>query len=109
MSLHQCLSNQNIHHVRSINWNCIDENGRFYQYLRHSRKRTYKEIEEDRTDLLKEVNALAQAKIDLEGYLKDVSDELEWYKTKEQHEEDLKDKLDLLKEKGIVDDNYEPK
>ena len=29
----------------------LDENGKFYQYLRHHRKRTYKEIEDDKEEL----------------------------------------------------------
>ena len=52
-------------------------NGKFYQYLRHKRKRTYKEMEDDKDDLLKEVNTLTKIKEDLEGFLKETCDELE--------------------------------
>ena len=47
-------------------------------------------MEDDKDDLLKEVNTLTKAKEDLEGFLKETCDELEWYKQKEMSEEDLK-------------------
>ena len=34
----------------------------------------------DKDELLKEENTLTQTKTDLEGYLKDTSNELEWFK-----------------------------
>ena len=60
---------------RSIIWNCINRNGGFYQYLRYSRKRTYKEIEENKEDLVREVNILIG--INFFNDIKNASDELE--------------------------------
>ena len=66
-------------------------------------------MEDDKDDLLKEVNTLTKTKEDLEGFLKETCDELKWYKQKEMSEEDLKLKLEQLREKGIVEDNYDLK
>ena len=103
--MRQCLNDLSIYHVKRPNLKHIDENESFYQYLRNTRKRNIKWLR-DNEELLKGVNAITQAKTDLQGYLKDILDELEWLK-KEQCDEDFKNKLELLKEKGIIDDNYE--
>ena len=61
----------------------IECNGKFYQYLRSERKRTYKEIENDNDENRELVKSLKIAKEKLENELLMMSEELELIKNRE--------------------------
>ena len=86
----------------------LDENGKFYQYLRHHRKRTYKEIEDNKVELKEKINELSKTKADLEGFLKNTCDELDWFKKQAEEEVDFIAKLEELWKSGIIDERYDP-
>ena len=86
----------------------IVENGKFYQYLRNKRKRTYREMIVDGEELKEKMDELVKAKCDPEDVLKSTAEKLEWYKQKEDFEEDYKLKLEKLRELGVINSRYEP-
>ena len=86
----------------------VVENGKFFQYLRNKRKRAYREMTADGEELKEKMDELEKAKCDLEDVLKSTAEELEWYKQKEDFEEDYKLKLEKLRELGVINSRYEP-
>ena len=87
----------------------IDENDKFYKYLRSKRKRTYKEIEDDSEKIKMEADQLLKAKKDLELWLDDLHEELEWYKNRENEQIDFKQKLADFQKLDIIDEGFNPK
>ena len=87
----------------------IDENDKFYKYLRSKRKRTYKEIEDDSEKIKMEADQLLKAKKDLELWLDDLHQELEWYKNRENEQIDYKQKLADFQKLDIIDEGFNPK
>ena len=86
----------------------LDENGKFYQFLRNERKRTYKEIEDDSQKFKIEVNKLQKAKKDLEIWIDDLHQELEWFKNRDNMQINYKEKLEDLQKQNIIDDSFNP-
>ena len=86
----------------------LDENGKFYQFLRNERKRTYKEIEDDSQKFKIEVDELQKAKKDLEIWIDDLHQELEWFKNRDNIQVDYKEKLEDLQKQNIIDDSFNP-
>ena len=91
---------------KSNNNTCLVENGKFYQYLKSDSKRTYKQMEEQSKDMIRETNNLIDAKKSLETECQEQYEELEYYKNLDNSQIDFKKKLDVLKDQGIVDDDY---
>ena len=83
----------------------LDDKGRFYQYLRSERKRTYKDIEDDSREIRKEADKLLEEK-NLEAELEDLHHKLEWHMNKEDELNDYKMKLDELMNQGIIYEEY---
>ena len=67
--------------------------------MRHHRKKTQKEIEDDKEELKEKINELSKAKANLEGFLKNTCDELDWFKKQVDEEEDFKAKLEQLRKR----------
>ena len=59
---------------------CSDENGKFYQYIRSERKRTYKQIEDDNELKKRKIDELIKAKADLERLMGSMENEIEFYR-----------------------------
>ena len=55
----------------------LDYNGKFYQYLRSERKRTYKDIEDDNNANKELIESLKVANVKLQSELAIMSEELE--------------------------------
>ena len=86
----------------------LDENGKFYQFLRNGRKRTYKEIEDDSQTFKINVDELQKAKKDLEIWIDDLHQELEWFKNCDNMQVDNKEKLEDFQIQNIIDDSFNP-
>ena len=84
----------------------LDENCKFYQFLQNWGKRTYKEIEEESKKIKIEVNELQKAKKDLELWIDDLHQELEWFKNRDNMQVDYKEKLEDLQKQNIIDDSF---
>ena len=85
---------------------CLVENEKFYQYQKSDRKRTYKQMEEQSKDKIREANNLLYAKKSLETEFQELYEELEYYKNLDNSQIVFKKKLDVLKDQGIVEDIY---
>ena len=63
-------------------------------------------MEEQSKDMIRETNNLLDAKKSLETECQELYEELEYYKNLDNSQIDFKKKLDVLKDQGIVDDDY---
>ena len=70
---------------------CSDENGKFYQYIRSERKRTYKQIEDDNELKDRKIDELIKAKADLERLMGSMENEIEFYRHTDLNWEENKD------------------
>ena len=87
-------------------YNPLDENDKFFQYLRSERKRTYKDIEDDLQHIKYEAKQLLRAKKDLEICIDDLHHELDWYTNQEDMQTNYREMLFELKTQGIIDDHF---
>ena len=62
-------------------------------------------MEEQSKDIIREINNLLEAKKSLETEYQELYVELEYYKNLDNSQIDFKQKLDALKNHGIVDDD----
>lgn len=88
--------------------NALDQNGKFYQFLRSERKRTYRQIENDNLEKNNELRSLINRKLDLEQQLLTMSEELRVMQAQEDQTDNYKLKIEHLIETGILDENGDP-
>ena len=63
-------------------------------------------MDEQSKDMIRETYNLLDAKKSLETECNELYEELEYYKDLDNSQIDFKKKLDVLKDQGIVDDDY---
>ena len=85
----------------------IDQNGRFYQFLRLDGKRSYKEIEKDESDKDKKISALQFQKIQLEKEIIKMETEVQELNRVKEATEDYRKRIHNLIEAGVLNEDGE--
>ena len=102
-----CFVTQSLDLVSYYSKSSIDQNGRFYQFLRSDRKRSYKEIEKDESDKDKKISALQFQKIQLEKEIIKMETEVQELKRVEEETEDYRKRIHNLIEAGVLNEDEE--
>ena len=108
-SLMTCFVTQSLDLVSYYSKNSIDQNGRFYQFLRSDRKRSYREIKKDESDKDKDkkISALQFQKIRLEKEIIKMETEVQELKRVEEATEDYRKRIHNLIEVGVLNEDGE--
>ena len=106
-SLMTCFVTQSLDFVRYYSKHLIDQNGRFYQFLRSDMKRTYREIEKDESDKDKKISALQFQKNQLEKEIIKMETEVQELKKVEEATEDYIKRIHNLIEAGVLNEDGE--
>ena len=106
-SLMTCFVTQSLDLVSYYSKHSIDQNGRFYQFLRSDRKRSYKEIEKDESNKDKKISALQFQKIQLEKEIIKMETEAQELKRVEEATEDYRKRIHNLIEAGVLNEDGE--
>ena len=102
-----CLRIQNLRRVIQLSNLDLDQNGRFYQFLRSERKRTYRKIEIDNSEKSKILKKLKTQNLQLKKELYEMRDQVGTMKQCEEATEDYRMKILKLIEEGVLDENGE--
>ena len=106
-SLMTCFVTQSLDLVSYYSKHSIDQNGRFYQFLRSDRKRSYREIEKDESDKDKKISALQFQNFQLEKEIIKMETEVQELKRVEEATEDYRKRIHNLIEAGVLNEDGE--